>query len=106
MVCGALDASMRCEGKIAFGDARALEPIPRDVEPSETVVINCRARIKLHWRPMRRHEHHVAANHRGLGYPNDLTDAEWVLVGPRGAARSSSHEAFPTHHPSAGSFDG
>jgi transposase len=30
------------------------------------------------WKP----EHRLAANRRGLRYPSDLTDAEWVLVSP------------------------
>ncbi len=32
--------------------------------------------------PMWTPEHRVAANHRGLRYPSDLTDAEWMLVEP------------------------
>src|SRR5439155_10182334 len=33
-------------------------------------------------RPMGTPEHHCAAYRHGLRYPSDLTDAEWMLVGP------------------------
>ena len=30
------------------------------------------------WKP----EHRIAADRRGLGYPSDISDAEWGLVAP------------------------
>jgi transposase len=46
-------------------------------------VIRCLApELKLEGCRMWKPEHRCAADRRGLRYPSDLTDAEWVLVEP------------------------
>ena len=67
--------------KHTLGPYPALEPIRKEVELVESVVIPCVAPESgercLMWKP----EHRAAADRRGLRYESDLTDAEWALVG-------------------------